>query len=56
MSNKHKFQPGNKLGGNKKKPYVTKQIRKHVPEGIHARVMADINATVKEYLKTLKKD
>ena len=53
---KHAFQIGNKLGGNKPKPYKTKVVFKRVPEDIHAKIISDIEATVKEYLKTLKKD
>ena len=55
MINNHKFQPGNKLGGNKPKPYKTIRINKNVPEKIHAKVIADIEASILDYKKTLKK-
>jgi hypothetical protein len=46
---KHTFQIGNKLGGNKPKPYKTKQIRKHVPEDIFNEVIDNINDTIKQW-------
>jgi hypothetical protein len=51
---KHTFQIGNKLGGNKPKPYKTKQIRKHVPEDIYIEVIELLNTKCKEYVKNLK--
>ena len=51
---KHTFPKGNKFGGNKPKPYKTKQIRKHVPEDIYIEAIEYLEAKCKEYVKNLK--
>jgi hypothetical protein len=51
---KHTFPKGHKFGGNKPKPYKTKQIRKHVPEVLYNELIALLNTKCKEYVKNLK--
>lgn len=49
---KHTFPLGHKFGGNKKKPYRTKQVGVRVPESIHSEVVAMVKKYVKEMLKS----
>lgn len=46
-NNLHRFGAKNKQGGNKPRPYKTKQIGKRVPEEIHAEIVQWINKRVK---------
>jgi len=49
---KHTFPLGHKFGGNKKKPYRTKQVGVRVPESIHSEVVTLVKKYVKEMLKS----
>jgi len=46
---KHTFPLGHKFGGNKKKPYRTKQVGVRVPESLHLEVVAMVKDRVEQW-------
>jgi hypothetical protein len=43
---KHTFPIGHKFGGNKKKPYRTKQVGVRVPESLHSEIVSMVKDKV----------
>ena len=46
---KHTFPIGHKFGGNKKKPYRTKQLNVRVPVDLHSEIVAIVKDRVEQW-------